>query len=197
MWIIVLLGGIATFIMVVLCVPLDIVFNMDTNGRPRFTIRLLWLFGLVRKEIRKAEKKAERGKKGIKSKRRLRDRGRRVRAVITILRTKGMVKQLRRLSKETISRLQIRELGADVRVGLGGPAETGMLFAFIGPVVLFLSIFCSHRIHLQPSFGDEAVFEGHSFGTVRLRPIWLVPIFTRFAFSPATMRAAKALVLTK
>ena len=197
MWVIVALSSLAAFIILVLCVPLDITLHIDTSGRPRSRMRLVWLFGLVSKEIRKVQKKPREKRGELKGKRQLRGRRRRIRTVLAILGTKGLVTQLKDLVMGTLSRLEIRQLGVNFRVGLDDPADMGFLFAFIGPATLFLSSFSSHQIRVHPSFGDEAVFEGHLYGAVRLRPIRLVPTFMRFVLSLATIRAVKTLVLTK
>ncbi|MCK4242094.1 MAG: DUF2953 domain-containing protein [Dehalococcoidia bacterium] len=196
-WVIVTLSGLAVFTILMLCVPLDIALHMDAHGRPRFRMRLSWFFGLVSKEVTKGKKKPEEREKVVEGKAKLRERSRRARAVFQILRTKGLPRQLTRLLRDTLRCLKIGGLRVDFRMGLDDPADTGLLFAFIGPAIPFLSASFPHEIRVQPSFGDEAVFEGHSYGVVRLRPIKLVPPFMRFAFSLATIRAAKILVLTK
>jgi hypothetical protein len=197
LWVIVALSSLAAFIILVLCVPLDITLHIDTSEKPRSRMRLVWLFGLVSKEIRRAQKKPREKRGELKGKRQFRGRRRRIRTVLAILGTKGLVTQLKDLVMGTLSRLEIRQLGVNFRVGLDDPADMGFLFAFIGPATRFLSSFSYHQIRVHPSFGDEAVFEGHLYGAVRLRPIRLVPTFMRFALSLATIRAVKTLVLTK
>lgn len=87
--------------------------------------------------------------------------------------------------------------GADFRAGLGNPADTGLLFALIGPAASRLSSSFPRQIRVEPSFEDETAFEGHLSGTVRLQPIQLVPPLMKFAFSSATIRTVKKLVLTR
>jgi len=173
----------------VLSVPLDMAFHVDVHGRPRFGMKLGWLFGLVSKEVGKGKRVAE-----AKPKRR-----RRIGAwtIFEILRTKGLLAQLKRLLKDVLGRLKIRDIGVDFRVGLDSPADTGLLFALIGPATLFLGSSRVHVMRLEPSFGDEAVCEGYLHGVVRLQPVQLVLPFIRFAFSLATIRAMKKLVLIK
>jgi len=197
LWVIVALSSLAALIILVLCVPLDITLHIDTAERPRSRMRLGWLFGLVSKEIRKVQKKPGEKRGELEGKRQLRGRRRRVRTVLAILGTKGLVTQLKDLVTDTLSRLELRQLGVNFRVGLDDPADMDFLFAFVGPATLCLSSFSSHQIRVHPSFSDEAVFEGHLYGAVRLRPIRLVPTFMRFALSLATIRAVKTLVLTK
>jgi hypothetical protein len=197
LWVAVSLASLAALLILVLCVPLDMAAHLDVYGRPKFRMRLRWLFGLVSREIRKGEKKPEEKERVIKVERRPKKRRGTATAVFRILRTKGLLRQIKALLRGILSRLKIRELGADFRVGLDNPADTGLIFALLGPAIFFLSSSFPHRIRVQPSFDGEAVFEGYLYGAVRLQPIQLVMPFMGFAFSLATIRAAKALVLTK
>ena len=171
-------------------------FHMEAYRRPKFRMRLLWFFGLVSKELGK-RKKPEEKRMVAEGKPTRRKRGLRARTILKILRTKGLLRQLGSLLRDTISCLRIKELGANFRIGLDDPADTGLLFAVIGPATSFLSSAWRHQIRVTPSFEDEAVLEGYLYGTVRLRPIQLVPTFIRFVFSLSTIKVLKVLVLTK
>ena len=59
MWVVITLASLAALIILILCVPLDMVLHVDAYGRPKFHMRLAWLFGLVSKEITKAKRKPE------------------------------------------------------------------------------------------------------------------------------------------
>ena len=197
MWVIAALASLAVLIILVLCVPLNIAFRLDVDGRPRFRMRLVWLFGLVSKEITKAKKKPEEESRVTEGKRKPRKRKIKARTILEILRTRGLLKQLKRLLKDILRRLKIRDLAADITVGLGDPADTGLLFALIGPATFFLGSSRIHDIRVQPSFEDEAVFKGYLSGAVRLLPIQLVIPSLRFVFSLATIRVVKTLVVSK
>ena len=196
MWVVISLASLAVILIFVLCVPLDMTLHADVYGKPKLRLKLSWLFGLVSKEVTRGKEPKEK-KKLVKEKRKPREGKRRFRDILEILRTRGLLSQLKRLLRDVLSRLKIRDLIADFRVGLGDPADTGLLFALIGPATFWLNSSLSHRIRVQPSFEGEGVFEGYSHGVVRLRPIQLVIPFLRFAFSIATIRVAKRLVLTK
>lgn len=172
-------------------------FHMEAYGRPKFRMRLLWLFGLVSKELGKGKRKPEEKERVAEGKPKHRKRRIRATTILQILRTKGLLRRLGGLLRDTISRLSIKEFRANFRVGLDDPADTGLLFAVIGPATFFLSSSWHNQIRVEPSFEDEAVFEGYLYGTVRLRPIQLVPPFIRFIFSLSTIRVLKVLVLTK
>ena len=188
MWVIVALASLAALPILILCLPVDMVLHTDVYGKPKFRLRLSWLFGLVSKEVTEGKKKPEEKRKVVEGKRKPKKRMRGVRGIFEILQTRGLLRQLKVLLKDILSRFKIRNLTADFRVGLGDPADTGLLFAIIGPVLSFLSPPFPHQIRVEPSFGSEAVFEGYSYGKVRLRPIQLVPPLLRFVFSLATIR---------
>ena len=189
MWVVATLASLAVVIVVVLCIPLDAVLHIDIHGRPKFQIRLAWLFGLVSKEITRAKKKKPKEKKR---------KGRiKARTIFKILRTRGLLGQLRRLLWDIFRQLHIRDLRVNFRVGLDDPADTALLFALIGPATFFLGSSRVHEIRIEPSFEDEVVFEGYLHGAVRLVPIQLATPILRFVFSLATIRAVKVLVLTK
>jgi len=179
----------------VFCVPLNMVVHADVYGKPKVRLRFSWLFGLVSREIiRKKERPAEkRGAAKAKKKRWRLD----TRVMFSILRTKGVLRRLKELLKDMFSCFNFRELVADFKIGLDDPADTGLLFAIIGPATVFFGSSHLHQIRVEPSFGGDAVFQGYSHGTVRLHPIRLVPPFLKFIFSLTTIRVARILILSK
>ena len=197
MWVVITLASLAAVIILVLCIPLNAVLHIDVHSRPKFQVRLVWLFGLVSKEVTKGKKDPEEEKRVAEDKRKPGKRKIKVRTIFQILRTKGLLKQLKRLLQDILKCLKIRDLKVNLRIGLDDPADTGLLLALIGPATFFLGSSRVHEIRVQPSFEDEAVFEGYLHGAVRLVPIQLAIPFLRFAFSLAAIRAAKTLVLTK
>jgi hypothetical protein len=196
LWVIVTLASLAVIFILVLSVPLDLAMQVSVPGKPRFQVKVVWFFGLVSKKIT-GRKKPEEKKRVVKDKEKPEKGKRRFGDIFKILRTRGLLRQVKVLLRDLLGCLKIRDLAADFRVGLGHPADTGFLFALIGPTTSWLSNSVHHQIRVQPSFTDEATFEGHLSGAVRLRPIQLVFPFLRFFFSLATIRVVKKLVLTK
>jgi len=195
LWTIITIASLIVLIILALCVPVEMVLHTDVYGKAKFHMRLSWLFGLFSKEIAGGKKKTEGEKRDAKPKKK---GGRRnIRFIFRMLQNKGLLKQFKGLVKDIFSCFKFRDMVADFKVGLGDPADTGLLFAFISPVSVFLGSSRFHRINLQPSFGDEAILEGYSWGTARLRPIKLVLPLLKFTFSSAAIRALKTLVLSK
>lgn len=195
MWVIVTIASLAVLLIFVLCVPLNIVLHADVYEKPKVRMRFSWLFGLVSKEITgKKEKPVEKRRAAkVKKKRRWGD----TRVIFRILRTKGVLRRFKELLKDVLSCLNFRDLVADFKIGLGDPADTGLLFAFLGPATVFLGSSHIHQIRFEPSFSDDAILQGYSRGTLRLHPIRLVPPFLKFAFSLTAIRVAKTLISSK
>jgi hypothetical protein len=189
LWLIITLVSLVVFFLLILSIPLDLSLRLDVNGRVRFSLKLVWLFGLLAKRIEKKEKKAKpkqaKEKKGG------------VRKALRILRTKGLLKQIRILVTDVFNSLSISQLRANFRIGLDNPADTGLLFVFIGPAFVFFNPPDRCSINIRPSFEDEAILEGYMQAVVRLLPIRLVIPLLKFVFSLPTSRVIKAVVLAK
>jgi len=195
LWVIATLASLAVLIILILYIPVDVALRVDVYGRPKFGMNIGWLFGLVDREVSKGEKKPKEEKKQPdKGKAKTKKKRINTRAILKILRTKGLLTQFLTLLRDIFRQFKIGNLEANFRIGFDNPANTGLLFAFIGPVMLFLSRPLRPQIRIEPSF--EAVCEGYLYGTIRLRPLQLVTPFLRFAFSLPAMRTAKTLVLT-
>ncbi len=194
MWVIIALAGLFALVVLVLSIPLDLAFRLDVHGRPKFSLKLVWLFGLVGKELGRRKKKAKL-KKAKPEKAKEKKGG--ARKALKILRTKGLLRQIKVLVTDVLSSLSIRQLRADFRIGLDNPADTGLLFATIGPSLIFLSPSVRRSISIKPSFEVEAVLEGYAQAAVRLRPIRLLVPLLRFVFSLAFLRVIKTVVLAK
>lgn len=195
MWVVVALASLAVLIIIVLCIPLDVALRVDVYGKPRFGMRLTWLFGLVAKEVSRGKKKLEEKKRPAKVKGKPGKRRIGAGVIFGILRTRGLLRQLRGLLMGILRLPKIKDFTANLRVGLDDPADTGFLFALLGPAIPFLSPSFPYQIKVQPSL--ETGFEGYLQGTVRLRPIQMLPPLIKFTFSLATIRVIKRLVLTK
>jgi hypothetical protein len=196
LWAIFVLASLAVLITLLLCVPLDLVFRTNIDGTPKFSIRLVWLFGLVSHELRQGKKKAEE-KKTIEHKQKRRDWIWWIRTTFEILRTKGLLGQFGNLIKRIRHHINIKELVANFKIDLDNPADTGLLFALMSPVNLLIRYFSPHQIRIEPSFSGETIFAGHLYGAIRLQPIQLAAPLIGFAFSLPALRAVKKLVSSK
>jgi hypothetical protein len=192
LWIIAVLAGLAVLFFFILWVPLDMVLHADTDGKPKLRLKFSWFFGLVSRELT--------GKKGKPAGKRKAARARKKRGwanaglLFKIIRTRGLLRHLKELITDVLGCFRFRDIFADFKIGLGDPADTGLLFAILGPATAFVGSSHLHRVRLEPSFVDDAVLQGYSHGTLRLRPIRLVPPFLKFTFSKVTMKVVWTLM---
>ena len=111
---------------------------------------------------------------------------------MAVLRARGFSGRLLLLARRLLQSVQVRDVDVEFQVGTGDPAETGLLFAVIGPSVALARSGFSPNIRIEPNFVEET-FEGHARGAARVYPIKLIPSLIAFALSPATFRGVKAL----
>ena len=71
-----------------------------------------------------------------------------------------------------------------VRIGLGDPADTGRLWALVGPVSGMLATARDASIEIEPEFID-AVFELDSSGNIRVLPLQMVYLMFGLLISPS------------
>jgi hypothetical protein len=197
LWAVVTVCSLILVVTLVLCVPLDVAFDIEVYGRPNFRMRLTWLFGLVRKDVWRGGERPREEARVIEQKRKRRKRRITARTIFAILRIKGLLRRFKRLIKDILGRVKVRELRVDFRVGLDNPADTALAFGAIGIATVFLGSSWPHQIEVWPSSDGEAVLEGYSHGELRLWPIQLVVPFMRFALSLPAIRLVKILVLAK
>lgn len=195
MWVAIALTSLAVILVLVLCVPLTITLHTRIYGRPELVLQISWFFGILNKELSGTRK--EPGDKKKPSGGRRMAEWRRLGTIYKILRIKGLLKQCRTLVWDVLASLSVSKLAIDLKLGLGNPADTGLLFAVLGPAIPFVKFPFPHEIRLQPAFSDEMVFQGFSQGKIRVLPIQLVPPVFKFAFSLPSLRALKGLVLSQ
>ena len=197
MWVVAALAGLVLVLLILfLVVPVDMALRVDVHGRPKFQFRYSWLFGLINNEVSGGKKKSTGKGKVVEGSRKVKKKSWGIGSVFKIIRSKGLVRKIKNLLKDIFNNFKVRDLAVDFRIGLDNPADTGLLFAFIGPAVLFLNQRFPHRIVVEPSF-EEAVFEGYSYGKVKMRPVRLIVPFLKFFLSLAVLRTIKTMVLSR
>lgn len=75
-----------------------------------------------------------------------------------------------------------------LRLGLGDPADTGLLWAAIGPISAMLANIQFISINIEPEF-VTSVFEFKSHGNFHFIPLQFVLLTLGFLLSPTTIRA--------
>ena len=175
-------------LLILLSVPLDITFSVQRFDSFQGKILIGWMFGIIRLPL------PHRAKKGIpargkRKKRRMLKQGlKHIGKASAMLKCRGFWQRLLRFLKALYRAMRIHMLSLSVRLGLDDPADTGQLWAFVGPAASFLAASHIAEIHIEPEF-TSATFSMDAHGVIRLIPLRFLFIITTFLLSPATLRA--------
>lgn len=186
-----ILAGILLVIVLVLSVPVDLTFNFKTGGDGKGMLRVEWLFGLVgknllprKKELAKKPKKLKKAKK------------RDLKTLLSVIRTKGVLAGSIRLVRRMLTGFRVRQLDVDLRVGLDDPADTGIMYAVLWPLMLRPGLFGLVTFRIEPVF-EEPVFEAALRGEVTIVPAQMVANLLRSVFSLVGLRVIKLMVVSR
>ena len=197
MWVAVSIAGLAAVFLSLLCVPIDLTVRLDVRNGTTFRMKVAWFHSLLTWQIGPTGRTTEAKREKPSAKRRSIFRRADIGTLYEILKTRGMVRQVVRFLNDVFRQLKFKSLDGDMRVGLGDPADTGLLFTLIGPVMPFLTPSSVRRIAVRPDFGDGAVCEGFIQGALRLQPIRLIVPVRRFVFSLPVIRLGKKFILRR
>ena len=178
-----------SLIVILLAMPVTLTYQLAWKDTLSANLRLDWAFGLVRKDVSPdlespgpddgeaaGKKTARRGKAAAKRPnfiaaiRHAPFRRRAVRFVADLWRA---------IRKENVRLL--------VRLGLGDPADTGRLWAVLGPLSGMLARFRDIRVLIEPDFLDSTL-EVDSSGTIRVIPLQVAVIVLGLLVSPSIWR---------
>lgn len=175
-------------LVIVLSVPLDIAFSIQRAESFQTRIHIGLIFGFIRLPLPRRSKKADSARSTPK-KRGMLDRGlKNIGRVSAVLKTRGFLHRLMRSLQALYRAMRIHMLSLSMRLGLDDPADTGQLWAFIGPATGFLAGSRFGEIFIEPEF-TCATFSIDAHGVIRLIPLRFLFIITTFLLSPATIRA--------
>ncbi len=175
-----------------LAVPLEAAFRLDRVAALEGEVQLRWLFGLVRVRLavprpRARAAEAAAGPKAARKRERREGRGGAGRG-LAVLRQAEFRERVRRLVGDLVRALHVRRLLLHVRMGLGDPADTGLLWALVGPLGAVAAGSTGGDVRIEPDFLDSAL-ELHSRGEVRIVPLRILALAVGFALSPPSIRA--------
>jgi hypothetical protein len=194
--VVLVVAGLVIGIVLLLAIPLDVAFRLERVEA--FTGRLVirWLFGLVRVRIQlpHARERSEGPASGTKPaeprpRRRARPGPGRF---LAVLRQAAFRERVRRLAGDLVGALHPTQLSLRMRLGLGDPADTGFLWAVVGPLNAVAQGLRRVEVWIEPEFVDP-VLEFRAHGRVLLVPLQLLALAICFALSPESIRAWRTL----
>lgn len=157
--------------------------------------RFRWLFGLVKfqaqfpdktKQVRHQKRQSTTKPKKPKPKPKNNARG-----VIALFKQSAFRRHLMTFIKKILRATHAQDLYLKLRIGLGDPADTGMLWAVMGPLSGMMKNVQNTTIEIEPEFID-AVMEVESHGRFRLIPLQFIALVLAFILSPTSIRAWRA-----
>lgn len=190
-----ILAGVAFFLLFVialLAIPVTLTFQVSWQKVLRGNIRLNWAFGLVRARIPLSPSKipSEKTEKQSRKSRRTHKQASNRSNPFVLIRQKAFRRRIIRFVTDFWRAFHKRDVSLRVRIGLGDPAETGRLWALVGPMAGMLANAREASISIEPQF-MEPMFEFDSSGSIRFVPLQLIYLVLAFLLSPSFWQGIK------
>ncbi len=191
------IAGLLALLVLLLAVPFDVAFQL--RGMREFSgqVTISWLYGLLRLRIPVKDVKTPRTPPPSASRRalrrgRTRTEGGKGRDFLVALRQADFRREIYRFARDVFRATNLHELGFRLRLGLGDPADTGRLWAFVGPLNVAAQNLRNARIVIEPEF-MEAVIEFDTHGRFRIVPLQFLALAAAFVLSGPSRRAWRTL----
>ena len=183
-----MLTGIAAFLLILvalLAIPVRLSYQLSWRRALQGNVELHWLFGLVRVQLplARSARPASKQPTGSPKKRKAKSAVARSNPFAAI-RQKAFRERVLRFMRDIWRAAHKQNLVLRVRIGLGDPADTGRLWALVGPVSGMLATARDASIEIEPEFID-AVFELDSSGNIRVLPLQMVYLMFGLLISPS------------
>lgn len=183
-----MLTALLVFVLVLLgllAIPIDLVYRIHWHGRVQGEMHVHWLFGLLRVRIPVESKQPsstarETHTKHAQHKTKSRRRGN----PLVALRIRAFRQRILKLLHDLWHAIHKREMQVQLQIGLDDPADTGQLWAVMGPLSAVLAQSRDVQIDIAPDF-SESHFEFNSSGDIRIIPLQFIAIAVALLLSPA------------
>lgn len=163
----------------ILCAPMRISITLNTQTRPAFLFKVA-LFGGLLPVFSTADKQYERSTKVSTEAASREPRSPERRNVAAF--AARMLRELPTLISKILSRVKLERVDATIRFGLPDPADTGIVYGALIPILPLISVPKRSHVVLHPDFGDQ-VFDGCGHMGVRFVPIALIAPILSFAWA--------------
>jgi hypothetical protein len=179
-------------LLVLLAMPLSLSFDVSWRRALHGHIQLQWAFGLLhfRHALSTPTVPAKEKKDVARPRRHVKRAGAKKPKVFAVIRQQALRRRMLRFAADCWRAFHKRDLSLRLRLGLGDPAETGQLWAVLGPLAGMLASVQQASIQVEPEFFD-ATFEVDGSGNIRLIPLQLLYLVTGLLLSPAVWRGLK------
>jgi len=179
-------------LIVLLAIPVTLAYQISWPRTVPGYIRLQWAFGLVRMQLPLSQPAAatpevdEVAQKIGHFERSSQNRG----SPFAAMRQKPFRRRIVRFIDDVWCAVHKREVTLRVRIGLGDPADTGQLWAFMGPVSALLANIQEASFIIEPDF-FESRFELDSSGYIQIIPLQMIYLTIGLLLSPPVWQGIK------
>lgn len=184
-----MLTGVVAFLLMLvalLAIPLTLTFRVSWQQEFRNDIRLHWAFGLVRVRLSPPQTGAP-APEGEGREQKIKPAGRspgKQLHVLAAIRQRRFRRRIARYIGAMWRAVHKKDVSLRVRVGLGDPADTGQLWAIVGPVAGLLASVREASISIEPEFIDTTL-ELDSRGSLRIVPLQMIYLSAALFLSPS------------
>lgn len=183
------IGLLFVLLMALLAIPLTVMFSIYRNNQTEGQVHIRWLFGLVRfkRRIPQVARIKPQPAHTSKKKPKPHKRNNSSREIISILKRPAFRRHVYNFIRRMLTAIHARDLFLHLRIGLGDPADTGRLWAIIGPIAGIAQNLRSIEVLIEPEFMDP-LFEIKSHGQIQLVPLQFIGLTIAFILSPTMIR---------
>ena len=174
-----------------LAIPVTLTYQVTWRQAFQGDITLQWLFGLVRLQLplRQPKTPSSSAIKVTQNNHKKSLSGKKSNPIAAI-RQKSFRQRIFKFIRDFWHAIQKHNLRLRIRIGLGDPADTGQMWAIIGPVSGMLATIEQASIEIEPEFIDS-VFELDSSGNIRIIPLQMIYLAFGLLLSPAIWQGIK------
>ena len=181
-----------SLVVILLAMPVTLTYQLFWKQTLSANIRLNWAFGLVRTDLSPDQHKPKPGKTEAarkKAGRRSKSKGRKT-GFLAAIREASFRRRIVRFLSDVWRAIHKKNVRLLVRMGLGDPADTGQLWAVLGPLSGMFARLRDISIVIAPDFLDTTL-EVDSSGTIRLIPLKFLFLALGLLFSPPIWRGIR------
>jgi len=167
-----------------LAIPIDLVYRLNWRGSLQGDVHLHWLFGLLRVRIPIEKSSSPQTTKETPAKPRHRKRRNRSKVKpLAAWRHRSFRQRITRFLRDLWRAIHKRDMQLHLLIGLDDPADTGQLWAIMGPVSAVCAQSQAVHIDIEPDF-TQSHLELNSRGDIRIIPLQLIAIAIALLLSP-------------
>lgn len=178
-----------SLVVILLAMPVTLTYQFSWKETPTADLRLIWAFGLVRADLSpdRAKPKPDKPEAAHQKAARRGKPARKKTDFMAAIRQPAFRRRILRFVSDVWHAIHKKNVRLLLRLGLGDPADTGQLWAVLGPLSGMLARLRDIRIAIEPDFLDSRL-EVDSSGTIRIIPLRLAIIVLGLLFSPPIWR---------